>query len=119
MEVYKITDKVYKTYKLGREYTSDYYSKLDGYIKDESTLKKYYRFLLNDYVIVNNDGNIVKDGNCFKETCYIKYLDYKEEVENPKTGDNIYKYLTSSSILLIILILILNKKSSFVESQHS
>lgn len=119
MEVYKITDKVYKTYKLGREYTSDYYSKLDGYIKDESTLKKYYRFLLNDYIIVNNDGNIVKDGNCFKETCYIKYLDYKEEVENPKTGDNIYKYLTNSSILLIILILILNKKSSFVESQHS
>ena len=118
MEVYKVTDKVYKTYKLEREYTSDYYSNLDGYIKDESTLKKYYRFLLNDYIIVDNDGNIVKDGNCFKETCYIKYLDYKEEIENPKTGDNLYKYLTSSSILLIILILMLNKKSSFVESQH-
>lgn len=119
MEVYKVTDKVYKTYKLEREYTSDYYPNLDGYIKDESTLKKYYRFLLNDYIIVDNDGNIVKDGNCFKETCYIKYLDYKEEIENPKTGDNIYKYLTNSSILLVILVILLNKKSSFVELQHS
>ena len=119
MEVYKVTDKVYKTYKLGREYATDYYSNLDGYIKDESTLKKYYRFLLNDYIIVDNDGNLVEDGNCFKETCYIKYLDYKEEIENPKTGDNIFRYLTNSSILLIVLILILNKKSSFVESQHS
>ena len=62
--------------------------------------------------------NIIKDGNCYKETCYIKYLDYKEEIENPKTGDNIYKYLTSTSILIVLLILILNKKSSFVESQH-
>lgn len=119
IEVYKVTDKVYKTYNLEREYTKDYYKELDGYIKDESTLKKYYRFLLNDYIIVDNDGNIVKDGNCYKETCYIKYLDYKEEIENPKTGDNIYKYITSSSILLVMLILLLNKKSNFVESQHS
>ena len=119
MEVYKVTDKVYKTYSIKREYTTDYYSNLDGYIKDESTLKKYYRFILNDYIIVDSDGNIVKDGNCFKETCYIKYLDYKEEIENPKTGDNIYKYLTNSSLLLVILVLLINKKSSFVESQHS
>lgn len=119
MEIYKVTDKVYKIYKIEREYATDYYSNLDGYIKDESTLKKYYRFLLNDYIIVDNDGNLVEDGNCFKETCYIKYLDYKEEIENPKTGDNIYKYLTNSSILLVILVLLINKKSSFVESQHS
>ena len=118
IEVYKVTDKVYKTYSLEREYTKEYYKFLDGYIKDESTLKKYYRFLLNDYIIVDSKGNIVKDGNCYKETCYIKYLDYKEEIENPKTGDNIYKYLASTSILIVLLILILNKKSSFVESQH-
>ena len=118
IEIYKVTDKVYKTYSLEREYTKEYYKFLDGYIKDESTLKKYYRFLLNDYIIVDSKGNIVKDGNCYKETCYIKYLDYKEEIENPKTGDNIYKYLASTSILIVLLILILNKKSSFVESQH-
>ncbi|MGM9874615.1 MAG: hypothetical protein ACI32H_01690 [Bacilli bacterium] len=118
IEIYKVTDKVYKTYSLEREYTKEYYKYLDGYIKDEDTLKKYYRFLLNDYIIVDSKGNIVKDGNCYKETCYIKYLDYKEEIENPKTGDNIYKYLASTSILIVLLILILNKKSSFVESQH-
>ena len=103
-----INDKVYKTYSLEREYTKEYYKYLDGYIKDEDTLKKYYRFLLNDYIIVDSKGNIVKDGNCYKETCYIKYLDYKEEIENPKTGDNIYKYLTSTSILIVLLILIIN-----------
>lgn len=101
--IYKYTDKLYKTYDLEREYTKDYYTEYEGYIKDESTLRKYYRFIMNDYVIVNRSGKIITDSNdCIKELCLIKYQ-YKE-IENLKTGDNIYLY--SSSLILIVFLII-------------
>ncbi len=103
ISLYEYTDKLYKTYKLGKEYTDDYYSNLDGYIKDESTLKKYYRFIMNDYIILDKNNNVVHDTSyCSKEACFIKYQD--KEIENPKTNDNIYLY--SSSFILIIFLII-------------
>lgn len=111
--VYKYTDKLYKTYKLDREYTDEYYSYLDGYIKDESTLKPYYRFIMKDYIVVNNRNELVHNNDyCSKEACIIKYKDM--EIENPKTSDNIYLY--SNSIILIIFLII---KKYLVLSKHN
>lgn len=101
--VYKYTDKLYKTYKLEKEYTTDYYKEYDGYIKDESTLRKYYRFIMNDYIILDKNKNIITNSEyCSKEACIIKYQD--KEIENPKTSDNIYLY--SSSFILVIALII-------------
>ena len=61
--MYSYTDRLYRTYKLVREYTKEYYSELEGYIKDENTKKEFYSYLLNDYVILDDHGNIVKNEN--------------------------------------------------------
>lgn len=111
--VYKYTDKLYKTYKLEKEYTDDYYSYLDGYIKDEATLRKYYRFIMNDYVFINKDYELVTNENyCSKEVCFVRYQE--EEIENPKTNDSIYLY--SSSLILIVFLII---KKYLVLSKHN
>lgn len=103
ISIYEYTDKLYKTYKSEKEYTDDYYSNLDGYIKDESTLKKYYRFIMNDYIILDKDNKVVRDNSyCSKEACFIKYQN--KEIENPKTNDNIFLY--SSSFISIIFLII-------------
>lgn len=93
--MYSYTDRLYRTYKLVREYTKEYYSELEVYIKDENTKKEFYSYLLNDYVILDDHGNIVKNENyCIKNFCSIKII----EEENPKTGD----FIEYSFILLLI-----------------
>ena len=125
--VYSYTDIVYKTYRIEKEYTSEYYSELDGYIKDESTMKTFYRYITNKYIIVDGYGNVVKDmGYCAKNFCALELLDEPEpeKVENPKTGDFIqYSFLILFASLIVISLLlyifyrkIANNKSSFVES---
>lgn len=106
IEIFDVRDKLYKTYDIEKEYTNDYYTYLEGYKKDENTLKKHYRFILNDYVIIDADGNIVKDESCYKETCFIKYLEYNEDEEiiNPKTNDKTYKYIISSVGIITLII---------------
>ena len=95
------------------EYTDDYYSYLDSYIKDEATLRKYYRFIMNDYVFINKDYELVTNENyCSKEVCFVRYQE--EEIENPKTNDSIYLY--SSSLILIIFLII---KKYLVLSKHN
>ena len=125
--VYSYHDTVYKTYRIEKEYTSEYYSELDGYIKDESTMKTFYRYITNKYIIVDGYGNAVKDMSyCAKNFCALELLDEPEtkNEENPKTGDFIHYSFLILFISLIIISLLLyifykkiaNNKSSFVES---
>lgn len=123
--IYKYRDKLYRTYKMTREYTKEYYSEYDSdYTKDESSKKEFYSYLLNDYVIVDSKGNIVKNMDyCIKNFCSIEIIEEKEE-ENPKTGDFIgYSFILLFISFVIISVMlyifykkIVTKKSSFVES---
>ncbi len=122
--VYMYTDKLYKTYKIVKEYTTDYYNKLDGYIKDESTKKTFYRYIKNKYIAIDYYGRKVDDENyCLKNKCTIKILSEHVE-ENPKTGDFVhYSFMVLLITIIIISLLlyifyknIVNNKSSFVES---
>lgn len=114
VHLYEYTDKVYKTYDIERVYTDDYYSSMeDGYIKDEKTLRKYYRFIMNDYIIVSRDGRVVHDDDeCLKESCLIRYQDKEEEIENPKTGDSIYLY---GNALMFGVVLLLKKLHDIIK----
>ena len=122
---YSYTDKLYKTYNIERENINEYCSSLDGYVKDESTKKTFYRYITNDYIIVDeNNDLVINENHCHKNFCKLIYLIKQEEnekVENPKTYDSI----SNMFILLIISILTLifivkkchtNKKSNIVES---
>ena len=122
--VYRYTDKLYKTYKIVKEYTVDYYNEMDGYIKDESTKKAFYRYIKNKYIIVDYYGRKVTDENyCLKNKCTIKILSEHIE-ENPKTGDFVhYSFIVLFITIVIISLLlyifykkIVSNKSSFVES---
>lgn len=105
---YTYTDKLYKTYNIEKEYINEYYSNLDGYIKDESSKKTFYRYITNDYIIVDENDNIVtNESHCNKEFCKIIYLNNNEQIDNPKTYDGINKLtilLISSIIILIIIV---------------
>ena len=113
--------------------TDEYFKELEGYEKIESSKLTYYRYILNDYVMVDTNGNVQETiSYCIKNPCIRKYFPKKtndeveedeEEVEeiivNPKTGDDSYIYYISliiCSISTIILMILGRKKSSFVES---
>ena len=122
---YIYTDKLYKTYNLEKEYVNEYYKELDGYQKDESTKKTFYRYITNDYIVVNEDGDLITNEDyCIKNFCKLLYLVEKEEpkiIENPKTLDNIYNYILVLFICFVSLLIIVKKchmikKSNIVES---
>ena len=125
---YKYIDKLYKTYEIEKEYTDEYYTELDGYIKDESTKKTFYRYVTSSAVIVDARNNVVKDPDtyCVKEYCALVYITKEEQEEepeeesvieeepeeetpnipiNPKTLDNIgYYFIMFFSSLIIMMI---------------
>lgn len=124
--MYSYKDKLYKTYNINKLYEGGYHKQLDGYIKDESDSKTYYRYITDSYVMVDVFGNLVHDENyCSKNYCYIEYIKGKEDIiNNPKTIDDIELYfiLFIVSFVLIVVILFISlfmkkmsKKSSFVE----
>ena len=80
--VYTYTDKLYKTYRLNREYTSEYLANKEGYEKDINSKKTYYRYITNDYILVDSIGNIVTDDHyCNKSFCKLIFL---EKPNNPE-----------------------------------
>ncbi len=144
LPLYFYEDKLYKTYEIKKVYEEEYYSYLEGYKKDETTAKEFCRYITNEYVLVNEDGNLVLDeSECVKENCMMYYvikkdvineennnIEEEEEVipSNPKTYDNINIYIvriiisflavTIISFLLIknkVKICRTNKKSNYVE----
>ena len=127
VKVYTYIDKLYKTYVMSRDVTGEYYKELDGYIKDETSNKTFYRYITNNYLYFDSFGNIVTNETyCKKNRCTKKVYNHDELEEketNPKTIDNIEYYfiIFIVSFILIVGILIikrikLNNKSSFVES---
>ena len=121
---YTYIDKLYKTYDIEIEYSDDYYKELDGYIKDESSKKTYYRYITNDTVYYSDFYHIpIPDKQyCVKNRCTV--VSTKKEVtiiENPQTIDNIdiYFILLIISFIIIVsvlLIRLIKRKSSYVES---
>ena len=80
---YTYKDKLYKTYNTKRIYTTDYYVSLDGYIKDETTKKTFYRYYTNEYIYVNFFNlEVVNESYCHKRFCQIVYAP-KEETITP------------------------------------
>lgn len=116
---YKYRDILYKTYNVNREYLSDYYVNYDGYIKDVDNSKTFYRYIKNEYILVDFNNRIVKNSEyCIKEFCMVRYFPNKEEnilEKNPYTYDNIYFYFIMI-ILFIILLILMKNKSTFVKS---
>ena len=130
MTKYKYKDKLYKTYEIEKEVTEEYYVTLDGYKKIEDSKKTFYRYITNDYLVIDGYNNIVEDPEryCVKSFCTIVYLtkpnvpEQEETVEeeppketpkipsNPKTLDNIYYYMMALLMSFTILI-VLNRKN--------
>lgn len=111
---YTYTDKLYKTYDIIKEIGNEYKKEdSDCEIVPESK-KTFYRYVTNDYVIVDASGNVLSNSDyCIKSFCRIIYLNKKEpvkeeikekEIENPKTGDNINYLLLFFMISIIFLL---------------
>ena len=102
-----------------KEYKEEYYSKLDGYKKDESTKKTFYRYLKYKLIVYLPDGTISDNfDNCSKASCTFKLeeiiypkVEEKQEKEiiPPKTGDSfniiilIISFIVLSSIIIYVI----------------
>ena len=115
-----------ETNELEREETTEYYKELDGYIKIEESLKTFYRYITNNLVLFDSYGNIVyDDAYCNKNYCSLKRIPDKpieenpNEIENPKTYDNIFVFLIISFISFVsIVVLIKLRKINLVMSNQ-
>lgn len=131
----------YKWYKFEDNqivYVEDFYAELDGYMKDLGSETIFYRYITNDYILINKSNEIVYDESyCRKNFCYAtmfvepnmidmsgktenKYEDadiyeYNSEVA-PMTGDTIVYSLIGiivSSVLIIVYVIKKKKKMSY------
>lgn len=101
---YTCRDKLYKVNYIEKKYLDGYFTNVDDYIKDENNKKTYYRYITNEYVILNADGKLVNDEKyCIKEYCLLYYINKKDEIINPKTGDDFVKNV----FVLIIFFLVI------------
>ncbi len=123
IKYYSYIDKLYRTYRIKKEYEEGYFSNLDGYIKDEESIKTFYRYIINDYIILDEDNNLVTNEDyCTKEFCRLVYIvnePQEEIIENPKTYDDIWNYIflfIVSVTIIIVKICHTIKKSNIVES---
>lgn len=121
---YTYSDKLYKVYEILREVTDDYYKEYAGYEKMESSKTTYYRYITNEAVLFDTEGNLVKDPNyCNKSNCYVVYVEKKEETpveesENPQTIDNIQYYFLLLIASFVALIIIFRRKIYLVLSNR-
>lgn len=83
-KAYIYIDKLYKTYRINREYASGYYSELEGYDKDIESKKTFYRYITNKYLLFDAGNNIMTDESwCEKEFCMIVFFDTVVEEDDP------------------------------------
>ena len=126
---YTYSKKLYKTYDVNIIKNDEYLKELDGYIKDESTKKTFYRYVTDEYVYVNIFSNtIVDEKYCYKRFCTkikvtkkdIPKEEPKEEkvIYNPKTIDTIYEDLIILIISVICTIIIFRQKIFLVLSNR-
>ena len=124
------------------EYTDEYYTELDGYIKDEASAREFYRYILNENIIFNGKNQMVHDDMaCKKNFCYIVSRgapamintdskfdpDYSEETMPevrreavPFTGDQVAYYFIglflSIFIVAIVFIIKRNKNKQLIRA---
>lgn len=104
-----------ETNELEREETTEYYKELDGYIKIEESSKMFYRYITNSFILLDGERNIVYDNEyCVKNFCTSVRLPKKpevveppEEIENPKTYDNIFVFMIIAFISFVFIVLLL------------
>ena len=113
------------TNEIEREETKEYYKELDGYIKIEESVKTFYRYVTNDFVLYDGQGNLVYDDEyCMKEFCRSIKLPKKpeeppeEEIINPKTNDNIFVFLILFFISFVSLVFLINERQ-ILKSKNS
>ena len=120
---YFYIDKLYKTYIIEQEITDEYLKNCSGCTRIDDSKKTFYRYIKNDYVIIDTFGNVVDgDDACLKNFCMIEYLEYKEEkpkekvvkVNNPKTYDGVDKYIILSIISTLLIIMFMFHKKIFL-----
>lgn len=113
---------------LQREETTEYFASLTGFNIIESTKKTFYRYITDDYVIVNGNRQLVYSSNvCIKNSCFVIATRKKQVAEdppqeeipketvvnNPKTYDNIFVIIIVAFISLVgTIIVICSKRSS-------
>ncbi|NLC47892.1 MAG: hypothetical protein GX758_00845 [Tenericutes bacterium] len=113
---YTFKDKLYRTYDLAKEYKEGYYTFVDGYTKDDMLSKTFYRYITDEYIIVDDKGNIVTNNDyCVKNICFIVYIDQEDEenliqVDIPQTYDPFFKNILLLFTICIFLIIIYLKK---------
>ena len=111
-------------YEILRDVTNEYYKEYPGYEKIEESKTTYYRYITNDMVLLDADGNIVTDNDyCKKSFCTVAYVTKKEEIEeetpnNPQTIDNISYYIILLLASLVGIIVTFKKKIYLVLSNR-
>ncbi len=123
--LFKYRDKLYKTYVIQKEYVEGYFTEYDGYIKDVNDSVTYYRYIDDCLVIYNIKGELMDEGDpyCYKNFCFSEYVKRKDKISkisevsevseishieiNPKTSDDIYKYLNIILVCVFFLIIII------------
>lgn len=136
-EIFIESEVRYKWYKFedGKiNYINEYHTSYDGYEKDMSSARTYYRYITNDKIVVDYKNDLVRDENyCKQNYCYLKKAgeitlvetvgkdnndNYENQEmlvvdseENPYTVDSIVYYVLISGIsLLSVLLLVFYKK---------
>lgn len=122
------------------EYIDEYYTELDGYIKDEESKRTFYRYITNPMLVFNSENEMLLDYQeyCKKNFCFIKSFvepnmtDLSEKIEGPNysttdmfeisstvppmTGDNItFSFILLAISLAILLLIVIKKKKMSYE----
>lgn len=124
-KTYKYTDKLYKTYNIKSKYTEEYLSSCGDLLKDEENKKTYYRYITNEYVIIDVNGNVVKDENyCRKLTCELLHIARENEslsnnIINPKTYDPLYDSIVLFIVGIITLIYFIVEKRRLIKKSNN
>ena len=82
VNMYSYKDKIYKTYNVDKEYLEDYLIDSEGYIKDETDYKTFYRYITSSYILTDLSGKLIdRDTNsyCEKYPCFMKYVKKKSK----------------------------------------
>ena len=121
------------------EYTDEYYTQLEGYIKDEPSKTTFYRYITNSTLVFNAKNELLLDYSdyCKKNFCYVKtfreptMVDLNSKLEGPDytntdmfelntisapmTGDNIiFSFIILGiSVVCLILLVVKRKKMSY------
>ncbi len=144
-EVFVESETRYHFYKIVNgevEYNNEYYTNLDGYIKDEGSGRPFYRYITNTCLVFDANNNMVTDlSYCDKSFCYTvcrrepnmintsgkeqgNYdsgaLPTVEREAVPYTGDNVLYYIVglvlSISTIGIVLLVKRNKNKQIIRA---